>query len=153
MILKIKQFFETHLKLNQTIDEATSDRRLKLACCALLVEMMHVDLKVTEAEVMALREILATEFALDHAELEDVLELAQQENHSATDYYRFTSLINEHYSQQQKIHLIEQLWQLANADNHIDKFEEHLIRKLAELLHVPHKHFIQSKHRVLGIAD
>ena len=79
-------------------------------------------------------------------ELEILLKLALEEKHAAIDYHQFTSLINQHYSQEQKIKLIEMLWQLAYADHTIDKFEEHLIRKLAELLHVPHKHFIQAKH-------
>ena len=64
----------------------------------------------------------------------------------ATDYYQFTSLINEFYTQQQKRELITRLWHMAYADNRIHKFEEHLVRRLADLLHVPHSAFMQSKH-------
>jgi len=74
-----------------------------------------------------------------------LIELANAEKHEATDYYTFTSLINEHYSQQQKIKLVEDLWRLAYADNELDKYEEHLLRRLSELLHVPHKDFIRTK--------
>ena len=151
MIARIKQFFEQHMQPTNTVDDV--EHRLILASAALLVEMMHADLDINHAEETRLREILQLHFRLDPTETETVLELAHEEKHSATDYFQFTSLINTHYSQQQKIQLVEQLWQIAWADAHIDSFEEHLVRKLAELLHVPHKHYIQAKHRVLGSAD
>ena len=75
--------------------------------------------------------------------------LSHSEKHEATDYYAFTSLLNAHYTQQQKIKLVEDLWQLAYADNELDKYEEHLLRRLADLLHVPHHDFIRTKHKVL----
>lgn len=147
MILRIKQFFEKHC---QTINnEDDIEHRLKLAATALLVEMMHVDHDINTQEESRLRGIMQTQFELDTAEIDDVLELASEKKHAAADYYQFTSLINQHYTQEQKIRLVEQLWQLAWADQHIDKFEEHLVRTLADLLHVPHRDFIQAKHRVL----
>ncbi len=150
MILRLKQFFESRLALDHSTNAVDLEHRLKLACCALLVEIIYADMNVTATENAALCKILREEFSVSQAELDDMLALAHQEKHDAVDYYRFTALINEHYTQAQKTHLIEQLWAIANADRHIDKFEEHLVRRLAELLHVPHRHFMQSKHRVLG---
>ena len=147
MIARIRQFFEAHMQPTTAADDV--EHRLKLASAALLVEMMHADLEITAEEKSRLREILQAHFSLGPEETETVLELAHEEKQTATDYYQFTSLINQHYTQQQKIQLVEDLWQIAWADAHIDSFEEHLVRKLAELLHVPHKHYIQAKHRVL----
>lgn len=148
MILRIKRFFEKHFQSTET--EVDIEQRLKLAATALLIEMMRADLDASEQEKTRLREILATHFELDDIEIENTLAEASRENRDAADYYQFTSVINEHYSQDQKIQLVEQLWQLAWADGHIDRFEEHLVRTLADLLHVPHGRFIQAKHRVLG---
>ncbi len=148
MMLRIKQFFEQHLQPASSGDD--TEQRLKLATTALLIEMMRADLNVSDQEKNQLRKILGTHFKFEETEIDRILEQAGQENHAATDYYQFTSLINEHYSQEQKVQLVEQLWQLAYADSHVDKFEEHLVRTLADLLHVPHRSFIQSKHRVLG---
>lgn len=148
MILRIKQLIKKHFQTNET--EVDIEQRLKLAATALLIEMMRADLEITAQESNRLREILTKHFKLNEAEVENILTQAREDNHAAADYYQFTSLINEHYSQKQKIQLVEQLWQLAWADKHIDKFEEHLVRTLADLLHVPHARFIQSKHRVLS---
>lgn len=147
MIQRLKQFFEARLLITDTSSEADIDHRLKLASAAMMLEMIHVDGDLDESEDQKLREILQQEFSLSDEETQTLLELAHEEKLDAIDYYRFTSLINQHYSQQQKIQLVEQLWQLAFADGTLDRFEEHLIRKLAELLHVPHSAFIQSKHR------
>jgi uncharacterized tellurite resistance protein B-like protein len=147
MIARIKQFFEKHMQADNAADDV--EHRLKLASAALLIEIMHADMEINPREEASLHEILQTHFKLDPAETDTVLELAHEQKRGATDYYQFTSLINHHYTQAQKIQLVEQLWQIAWADAHIDSIEEHLVRKLADLLHVPHKHFIQAKHRVL----
>ena len=151
MILRIKRFFEKHFQPVET--EVDIERRLKLATTALLIEMMRADLDASEQEKTRLREILSTHFKLDDTEIENTLAQASKKNRDAADYYQFTSVINEHYSQEQKIQLVEQLWQLAWADGNIDRFEEHLVRTLADLLHVPHGRFIQAKHRVLGTTN
>lgn len=148
MILRIKEFFESRLLITQETTQGSIDERLKLSCAVLMYEMIHVDGEAHENEVQKLHQLLQQQFEISEQESSELLSLAHEEKHSATDYYRFTSLINEHYSQQQKIELVKRLWHIAYADNTLDKFEEHLVRKLADLLHVPHRHFLQSKHQV-----
>ncbi len=148
MISKLQKFFEQYLSDN-TENQAPLEHRLQLAAAALMVEMLHVDEQVTSEEESKLRELIKQRFELKDTEIEDLIELAHTEKHEATDYFAFTSLLNEHYTQQQKIKLVEDLWQLAYADNQLDKYEEHLLRRLADLLHVPHKDFIRSKHKIL----
>ena len=146
MLTKLQQFIDTFLN-DDAPDETTLEHRLQLASAALLVEMVHVDEKVTDSEETVLRRILQNKFSLTEDELAALIELAHDEKHKATDYYAFTSLINEHCDQQQKIRLVRNMWQLAYADNELSKYEEHLIRRLAELLHVPHHEFIRTKHQ------
>lgn len=148
MIRRIKDFFNTQMLLQSTQADDT-EHRLNLACAALLVEMIHVDHHADQKEDEKLTSILKIKFKLDNEEIQELIELAHEEKHQAIDYYRFTSLINEHYTQEQKIDLVKNLWEIAFADNQLDKFEEHLVRKLAELLHVPHSAFIQAKHSVI----
>jgi uncharacterized tellurite resistance protein B-like protein len=148
MFTKLQQFFNQYLG-EDTKDTIPLERRLQMATAALMVEMLHVDERVTTEEDEKLRHLLKQRFQLDTSEIEALIDLAHNEKHQATDYYSFTSLLNEHYTQQQKIKLVEDLWQLAYADNHLDKYEEHLVRRLAELLHVPHPDFIRTKHSVL----
>jgi len=148
MLTKLQQFFNQYLSAD-TKDAIPLERRLQMATAALMVEMLHVDEQVTTEEDEKLRHLLKQRFQLDTSEIEALIDLAHNEKHEATDYYAFTSLLNEHYTQQQKIELVEDLWQLAFADKHLDKYEEHLLRRLADLLHVPHQHFIRTKHSVL----
>lgn len=147
MILRLKQFFESRLLITENSDQSDIEHRLKLASATLMLEMIHVDGDFHETEQQKMRELLKQEFAITEAETEELLMLAHEEKMDATDYYRFTTLINQHYSQQQKRQLVEQLWHIAYADGTLDRFEEHLVRKLADLLHIPHSAFIQSKHR------
>lgn len=147
MIDKLQRFFEDYLSDDRT-DDSPLEHRLQLASAALMVEMMHVDEQVTDTEQARLRELISERFELDEDEIEALIDLAHDEKHEATDYYAFTSLLNEHYTQQQKISLVEDLWRVAYADDELDRYEEHLVRRLAELLHVPHSEFIKTKHRV-----
>jgi uncharacterized tellurite resistance protein B-like protein len=150
MLTKLQKFFEQYLGTD-TETVIPLERRLQMAAAALMVEMLHVDEHVTAEEDEKLRQLLKQRFNLDSSEIESLIDLAHNEKHQATDYYQFTSLLNTHYSQQQKIELVEDLWQLAYADHELDKYEEHLLRRLAELLHVPHQDFIRTKHKTLKI--
>jgi uncharacterized tellurite resistance protein B-like protein len=146
MIIKIKQFFEQHIIVTETIGPDELEYQLQLACAALMIEVLYADYSVEQDELATLRKALQDNFDLDKNQAESLIELAEEERADATDYYQFTSLINEYYTQQQKRELVTRLWQMAYADHSVHKFEEHLVRRLADLLHVPHSAFMQSKH-------
>ena len=153
MIDKIKKFFESNIQISE---QDNSDHQLKLATAALLVEMMQQDLTIHEAEEKTLVKLLQDNFDLSEIETHELVELAHAEASQATDMYQFTRLINMHYTAEQKITVIEQLWSIAYADRHLDSFEEHMVRKIADLIYVSHKDFMQAKHRVqerLGIES
>lgn len=118
---------------------------IELACAALLIELIYADYNKDPAEVSAAKQALQQTFALEGTELEELIELAEQEKHDAVSMYPFTSVINEQFDAKEKIQIIAMLWRVAYADGHLDKFEEHYIRKIADLLYVSHKDFIQAK--------
>ncbi len=148
MLTKLQKFFNQYLA-EKAEYETPLEHRLQLASAALMVEMVHVDDEVTQEEEIKIRQLIKQRFELNKTETEALLELAHNEKHEATDYYSFTSLLNTHFTQQKKIKLVEDLWQLAYTDGHLDKYEEHLLRRLADLLHVPHHDFIRTKHKAL----
>jgi len=148
MITKLQQFFNKYLA-EDTETSSSLDHRLQLACAALMVEMVHVDDDFSDQEEIKLKLLLKQQFELNTEELTALIELAHTKKNEATDYHEFTSLLNNHYTQAQKIKLVEDLWQLAFADQQLNKFEEHLLRRLADLLHVPHQDFIRTKHKTL----
>lgn len=146
MLKKIQSFFETHFSLTEQSQEP-SEHQLHLAAAALLIEMSFQDEEVNSSETDAVKRVLSG-LGLTDKEVAELYELAEIEKHQATDYHQFTQLISEHYSQQQKIQLIESLWEVAYADNQLDKYEEHMVRRISDLIYVSHKDFIQARHRV-----
>jgi uncharacterized tellurite resistance protein B-like protein len=146
MIDKIRQFFEQRIIVTETVSADELEYQLQLACAALMIEVLYADYSVEQDELDTLRGVLQDHFDLDKDEAESLIELAEEERADATDYYQFTSLINEYHTQKQKRELITRLWQMVYADRSVHKFEEHLVRRLADLLHVPHSAYIQSKH-------
>ncbi len=147
MLTKLQQFFNRYMQ-DTTQNTETLEHRLQLACAVLMVEMIDIDEIVTDTENNKIRQLLNLKFQLSDTEIESLLELATSRKQDATDYYAFTSLLNKHYNQQQKINLIADLWSLAYADNELNRYEEHLVRRLADLLHVPHNEFIKTKHQI-----
>ena len=148
MLNAIKDFFERNLSPGGAEQEEA--HRLRLAVAALLLEMTRMDETVRAEECARVEEAIRERFELTPQEAQELLALAEAEREDATDYFQFTSLINRHYGPEERVELIVALWQIAYADAALHQYEEHLVRKLAELLHVPHAQFVAAKHRAQG---
>jgi uncharacterized tellurite resistance protein B-like protein len=142
MLAKIKLFFDERLT-PEHIDN--SEQAVRLAACALLFEMVKADHQISASELQTMRSAVKTTMKIDDGTADALIEMAQQETQQATSLYQFTRLINDHYSAEQKKKLVSALWMIAYADGHIDKYEEHYLRKLVDLLYIPHSVFIQTK--------
>jgi uncharacterized tellurite resistance protein B-like protein len=146
MLNQIKLFFEQHLALSAPSE--TPEEKLQLATVALFLEMMQMDNRVEVKEQNIILSLINQNFSITTEQSTSLLQLAEQQRTQATDYYQFTSLINKEYSQEQKVRLIESLWKIAFIDGILDIQEEYLVRKIADLLYVPHSAFIIAKNRV-----
>ncbi len=147
MLQAIKQFFEQHIAITSSDSDAEREHSLQLATAALLFEMTRMDDEIDEEERAVVRRLVSQRFTLSEQETERLIQLAEEEAGEAVDYHGFTSLINRHFSTEEKIGIIEHLWQVAYADGRINKYEDHLVRKISELIHLPHSAFIAAKHR------
>ena len=123
----------------------------QLALAALMIEVAEADFEDAPEEKKAILNIVKTSFDLKDNDAEDLFQLAKEEHAKSTDYFQFTRLINDHYSAQQKVELIENLWRIAFSDNVLDKYEEHVIRRISDLIYVSHRDFMSTKLRVQGI--
>ncbi len=142
MLQKIKNFFDNNLSL---VQENDSEHQLQLATIALYLEMMLQDGQIHGDEKEATIKAINIHFNISAQEFDELFLLAKEELKQSTDYYQFTQLINSNFSQIQKIKIIENLWTIAYADSYLDDMEEHMVRKIAELIHVPHMQFIKAK--------
>ncbi len=148
MVITVKKFFKKYIKSSQGSSDGVSEHSLQLATTALLIEMMRADAEVREDERRKVIETITAKFDLAEKESSVLLQLAEEKIWKATGYYEFTSLINRGFTYAQKVEVIEHLWEIAFADTGLDKHEEHIVRKIADLIYVAHKDFIDAKLRV-----
>jgi uncharacterized tellurite resistance protein B-like protein len=148
MLKRIKSFFDQHLAFES--EPQDPEHVLRLAVGALLLEMVRMDGEDRPEQRETVDRSVRTCFGLTDAEASQLLELAEAERSESTDYFQFTSLINSAYTAEQKVKLIEVLWRVAYADEELHRYEEHLVRRVADLLHVPHGAFIAAKHTALN---
>lgn len=149
MLQAIRDFVERRIMAGTATANDDPEHGLRLATAALLVEMSRQDEVVYTTERDAAMAALREHFGLSMEEVSALYALAEAEAAEATDYYQFTSLLKERFSYSQKEQVIELLWRVAVADGRIDRYEEHMVRRIAELLYLPHSSFISAKHRVL----
>ncbi len=144
MIQRLLEFFETRRAGG---DPTSHERSLRLSAAVLMVEVMRADFDSAPEERARAQALIESCYGLDASETAELIELAEAEADRATSLHEFTRRLTDHLDPEQREHLIELLWDLAYADGRIDKYEEYLLRRIADLLYVPHSAFIRAKHR------
>ncbi|MCI0507838.1 MAG: TerB family tellurite resistance protein [Gammaproteobacteria bacterium] len=147
MLGTIKKFFEDHIQVFAEEANLQQQHRMNVAAVALLLETARADFNVRDEELQTVARHVQEFLGLNESETAELVSLAETEAKNATCYYEFTSLINKGFSTEDKIKIIELMWQIAYSDTVLEKYEEALVRKIADLLYVPHSAFIAAKHR------
>ena len=150
MLLKIKDAISGFTKDSSTEDNSKEDQTkiLNQACAALLIETAFADKEFSEEEKNSMQNTLRKTYKIEEQVIEDLIKDAEQIVAESTSLYEHTRLINDSCNYEDKLKLINGLWNLAFADQELDKYEEYLIRKIADLLHVSHSDFIKEKMKV-----
>ena len=143
----LKSLFET--LFSEKIEQKKSSTR-ELASAALLIEVARADFEITPEELARLIDLLATTFDMSPEDLELVTQQANDQVENAVSLHDFTRVINEHCSPEERNELVGLMWDVAAADGDLSKYEDHLIRRVADLLYVPHQEFIRLKHQALA---
>ena len=136
-----KKIFQTEVSKDLTLDDKTSTK----ACIALLLETSMADEVLDESELMALKNTLQKDFQINEDEIDELIDLAKENVEDSTSLYEFTRDINDNFDAAERVKLIESMWKIAYADGNIDKYEEHIIRKVSNLIYVAHSDFIKAK--------
>ena len=98
-----------------------------------------------DKEIDALKITLIKDFKIENDEVDELIAFSKENVKDSTSLYEFTRDINDSFSAEQRIQLIESMWKIAYADGNIDKYEEHIIRKVSNLIYVAHSDFIKAK--------
>jgi len=150
MLSSIRDFFERNITARPTA--VTEKHSIELATAALLAEVVRSDADVQPAERDVVLRAVREKFGLSETEAQTLIQLAEEEVRTANDYYQFTSLVNRHFSQPQKLRVVELMWKVAYADAELSAHENHVLRRIAELLHVTHADYIAAKMRARDAA-
>ena len=149
MIKKIKDLI-TKISNKEEIGESSNVLELDRACAALLVEMAFADKDFDEREKESLKQSLLKSYAIDIETINEIINDAEKTVEESTSLYEYTRTVNDEFEYPQKLNLLENLWKVAYADETLDKYEEHLLRKISDLIHISHSDYINVKLRVRG---
>ena len=147
MLRKLAALFDTALARDAD-DPAAREHALRVATALLLIEVAKADYAEDLAEDLSVLESLKQFFALDDASAALLVEEARGTADHAVELQQFTRRLHEQLSVAEKHRVVEMLWQVALADSRLDKHEDHLVRRLAELLYVSHSDLIRIRNRV-----
>ncbi|MBW2171182.1 MAG: TerB family tellurite resistance protein [Deltaproteobacteria bacterium] len=145
MIDLVKRFFSQAPRDGATAKEESGSHDIRIATCALFLEMSHIDGEFSESERDYVVSILRRDFGLSGEHAAALLKAAHGELKESIDLWQFTNLINQNYSVEEKLQIIETIWRIAYTDGKLDKHEDYLVHKLAKLLRLNHKQLIDAK--------
>jgi uncharacterized tellurite resistance protein B-like protein len=146
MFEALKSLFAKHAPA-AAAPAADPDRALKIAACALLLEMAHADEEFTDAEREHIEALVARHFALDEDTTREILAAAERERRDATDLHQLTSVITRHYDEGQRLLLSELLWRVVYADGKLSEHEDYLAQRLASLLDLRPGYLAEARKR------
>ncbi len=152
MLKTLKDLFDNALSPGMNLPSRSGEHSLQLATAVLLVEVMRADTELGEAERDVALAALREKFSLADDEVERLLELATTEAEHAYDFHRFTSEINRRCDMSRRVRIIEYMWQVALADGKLCAHENHLMRRIADLLYVSHGDYVAAKDRARQAA-
>ena len=144
MIKRIKDLLSNFSEQEEELKEEEISS-LDKACSALLIEVAYADKVFDESEITSLKESLKTTYNLDDNIINELIADAKKTIDESTSLYEYTRVVNDEFTYSDKIELLSRIWKLALADGNLDKYEDYLIRKISDLIHVSHSDFIKIK--------
>ena len=128
MLDSFRAFFERH---PAPPDEG---ERIRVAACALLLEMAYADGTFSDSERAHIERALVESFALSEDRVQALIAAAEKERREAVDLHQFTSTLTKHYDEGQRYVLAELLWRVVLADGEVSRDEDMRLHKLSRLL-------------------
>ena len=149
-MFKLRKKLLEKYEIDSISQERDEFERIQVATCALLLEVAKSDYEFSSIEKTTIEAILKKDFQISDETIEELMEIAKMRREESIDLWEFTHLINENYSKEEKIKVVEAAWKVIYADKKLDKYENHLVHKLARLLRLRHSDLIEAK---LGVLD
>lgn len=145
----VKRFFSKVSENSSKPMDQKTGHDIRVAICALFVEIARIDETFTQTEMETILSILKEKYGLSQEHADALIAEAEKELEESVDLWQFARLINENYSNEEKIEIIETLWRIVYVDGKMDKYEHYLMKKLKNLLRLSHDQLIEAKLKVL----
>ena len=123
--------------------------RVQVATCVILLEVAKYDFELSSIEEETTKAILKHEFSIPEEAIEDLMKIAEEKREESVDLWEFTNVINQNFSREERMKMMESAWKIIYADEKLDKYEDHYVHVLAGLLRLRHEDLIEAKLRVL----
>ena len=137
------KFFKNLFKAKK-IDQETKDNSIQKSICSLMIEVAYADNQLDESELKAMARSLS-KLDIQEEEIQEIVDVTLSKSKESISFYEHTRILNDQLDYDQKKEVLNSVWAIAFADGEMDKHEEHLIRRIAELLYLNHKDFINTK--------
>ena len=145
MIEAIQKFFSARIETKEGDEEKEAAARV--AAAALLFEAAMSDYQLDDVERQTIKDLIIEQFNLDQSDAMTLITLAEGQAKEATGLHGFTTLINQNWSETERVNLMEKMWRVVYADGRLDDHELHLMRKIQRLLHIPQIDYVAGKLR------
>ena len=149
MIDLVKKFFGKSTKGDSGEQDKATSHDIRIATCALFLEMAQIDGEFSPSETDHIVAVLKSDYGLSDEHGKALLEASHMELQGSIDLWQFTNRINQNYTMEEKLEIIETIWRIAYTDGTLDKHEDYLVHKLAKLLRLSHKQLIDAKLKVI----
>ncbi|HID39215.1 MAG TPA: TerB family tellurite resistance protein [Calditrichaeota bacterium] len=151
MFSSIEHFFKDKFQITVSdSDPVKEERSLMISTAVLFLEMAYSDFEVSKEEIIKIRATLKDFFSLEEREIDELLSFAEESRKQRNDIWQFTNLLKDNLNHEQKLRILEQLWELIFSDQKVDKYEDALIRKITNLLGLDHADMISAKFKARG---
>ena len=134
-----KNLFKT-----KEIEEESKDSSIQKSICSLMIEVAYADNQLDESELKVMANSLS-KLDIEKEEIQEIVDATLAKSKESISFYEHTRILNDQLDYDQKIEVLNSVWAIAFADGEMDKHEEHLIRRIADLLYLNHKDFINAK--------
>ena len=134
-----KNLFKT-----KEIEEESKDSSIQKSICSLMIEVAYADNQLDESELKVMANSLS-KLDIEEEEIQEIVDATLAKSKESISFYEHTRILNDQLDYDQKKEVLNSVWAIAFADGEMDKHEEHLIRRIADLLYLNHKDFINAK--------
>ncbi len=147
MLESIKAFFNTKMKPEAQAEGPSMDERIRVAACAMLLELAHADDEFTKDERRHIEEAMIRHFDLSVEQAKELIAIAEKAREDSVDLFQFANLVSDHYDEGQKMVLAEVMWGVVQSDGRLSGHEDYLMTKFSRLLDLRPGYLAEARKR------